>query len=88
MIKTLRHLVTVGILGAVLLSTLPLCAETIAQSAEEQANVSLNQPKTASTSKDDRTAQIQQSPTAQPPQAENPRIPLSSRIFAAPSMEQ
>ncbi len=98
MIKTCHRLLAFSFLGTAFLASHSACAETIAVSIQPTATVSFTDL-TADNSvnvaapiqENDRIlSQAEPAPTSEskPPEANNSRIPLSSRIFAVSTMQQ
>ncbi|MCY7323033.1 MAG: hypothetical protein LH660_14830 [Phormidesmis sp. CAN_BIN36] len=99
MIKTCHRLLAFSFLGTALLASHPACAdERIAITIQPRATVCFTDL-TADNSvnvaapiqQSDRIlSQAEPAPTSEskPPEANNPRIPLSSRIFAVSTMQQ
>ncbi|MGV0027714.1 hypothetical protein [Phormidesmis priestleyi] len=99
MIKTCHRFLAVSFLGTTFLASHSVCAETIAISIQPTATVSFTDLTfdqfvnvIAPIQKNDRILSQAEQPAPTPestlPEANNPRIPLSSRIFAVSTMQQ
>ena len=98
MIKTCHRLLAFSFLGTAFLASYSACAEAIAIPIQPTATVSVadltadySVNMAAPIHESDRIlSQAEPAPTPEPkpPEANNARIPLSSRIFAVPTMQQ